>query len=36
MRGECLCLRLTHKTGFREGTVQVMTSRTGSREGALA
>ena len=36
MRGECLCLRLTHKTGFREGTVQVMTSRTGSREGAPA
>ena len=29
MRGECLPYRLTHKTGFREGTVQVMTSRTG-------
>ena len=36
MRGECLRLRLTHKTGFREGTVQVMTSRTGSREGTPA
>ena len=33
MRGKCLSYRLTHKTGFGEGTVQVMTSRTELEEG---
>ena len=36
MRGGRLSYRLTHKTGVREGTVPVMTSSTGSREGAPA